>query len=1026
MPFEYDADFPASGGKEEAKRRTAEKVRQYASHIDEYKRCTYNETEVRVDFVNPFFKSLGWDVDNESGLPQHLREVTHEATVLVEEHGQRRSKKPDYSFRVGTETLFYLETKKPYVDITTDHAPAFQLRRYGWSGNLKISVLTNYNDLFIYDCTVRPVEDDDTGVALIAHYTYEEYVEKFDEIYGLLSKQAVLSGDFASKFDHIQGAFCKEPFDEYFLKQIKDWRFRLGEDIAGNNPKIDPDTLNISVQRILNRIIFLRICEDRSFEAYELLKNIQDYEELKKLFLEADKKYDSGLFGMLEEDKFCLSDDVLIDIFKNLYYPNNSYAFHVVDPYIIGQIYEMFLDEHLMVNADGIVVQEKKPEAVDSQGAVYTPKNVTDIIVEQTLTEIFAGKSVEEVLKLRVADICCGSGNFLLSAYEFAMNYCLDWYMNHDKAGAIRSGYIREVPGTNVCRLSYERRREILVKNIWGVDMDPLAVEVAKFSLFLKLLEDTSAEEIDSYTRRSKDRVLPGLDKNIKNGNSLVDGSYAKFCPEVYSDDARLEMIKMFDWDEEFGHGGFDAIVGNPPYIRVQNMVRYSPDEYAFYKSRYSGYQTAESDLLDKYFLFIERAWMLLCSGGLIGYLIPHKFMNIRSGNVMRRFLTERGAVKKIIHFGTHQVFKNRSTYTCILVLSKERQQKFHLAIVRDWNLFLFDHKVNFEEYDQSVIGENPWLFIPGQVQESLSAGEQNCEPLEVLADIFVGVQTSADKTYIIYADREDEKYVYFTDKNQRARKAEKGILRKSIYDAKLAKYEKIVANSYIIFPYEEVNGKPRLIDMDTMRENYPEAFAYLSEFRCELDKRNMPGRTEDTWYAYGRSQSLRRFVNGQHLIWPVLSLDANYVYDDEMVVFTGGGNGPFYGIERKKETKESIFYIQAILNHWLMEMLVRKSASTFRGGYYSHGKQFIAKLPIYRIDWSRKDDTARHDAIVEKVHLIEDLTDRMNKARNSSMQNTLKRSVSAAKKELEMLIDRLYGVEGLRMEISDETDGWL
>ena len=157
-----------------------------------------------------------------------------------------------------------------------------------------------------------------------------------------------------------------------------------------------------------------------------------------------------------------------------------------------------------------------------------------------------------------------------------------------------------------------------------------------------------------------------------------------------------------------------------------------------------------------------------------------------------------------------------------------------------------------------------------------------------------------------------------------------------------------------------------------------------------------------------------------------MLSLDANYVYDDEMVVFTGGGNGPFYGIERKKETKESIFYIQAILNHWLMEMLVRKSASTFRGGYYSHGKQFIAKLPIYRIDWSRKDDTARHDAIVEKVHLIEDLTDRMNKARNSSMQNTLKRSVSAAKKELEMLIDRLYGVEGLRMEISDETDGWL
>ena len=156
-----------------------ERVHQFASHISEYTHQSYNETEVRVDFVNPFFKALGWDVDNEGGLPQHLREVTHEATVKVDENGNLRSKKPDYSFRVGTETFFYLETKKPSVDITNDCAPAFQLRRYGWSGNLKISVLTNFADLYIYDCSVRPVETDGIGVALIAHYSYKEYEEKF-------------------------------------------------------------------------------------------------------------------------------------------------------------------------------------------------------------------------------------------------------------------------------------------------------------------------------------------------------------------------------------------------------------------------------------------------------------------------------------------------------------------------------------------------------------------------------------------------------------------------------------------------------------------------------------------------------------------------------------------------------------------------------------------------------------------------------------------------------------------------------
>lgn len=207
------------------------------------------------------------------------------------------------------------------------------------------------------------------------------------------------------------------------------------------------------------------------------------------------------------------------------------------------------------------------------------------------------------------------------------------------------------------------------------------------------------------------------------------------------------------------------------------------------------------------------------------------------------------------------------------------------------------------------------------------------------------------------------------------------------------------------------------------MKEKYPNALSYLQTFRSELDKRNMPGRTEETWYAYGRSQSLRRFVGGEHLIWPVLSMDSNYVYDDEMVIFTGGGNGPFYGLEMKKYAGVSIFYVQAILNHWLMELLVKQGASTFRGGYYSHGRQFIAKLPIYRIDRDNKDDLAVHDAIVKKVHLIESLNVRAAAAPNSSGKKNIERSEAAAAKDLNALIDRLYGVEGLQMESTDESD---
>ena len=514
--------------------QVAELVQTYSNNYLQFQRATYNETQVRVDFVNRFFKLLGWDVDNERGLPQHLREVTHEATVVVEEDGVHRSKKPDYSFKVGTEVLYFLETKKPAVNLTIDAAPAFQLRRYGWSGNLKVSVLTNFTDLYIYDCSVRPREGDDIGIAMIAHYHFDEYVERFEEIYNMLSKEAVLTGQFEHHFGNIQGALRREPFDQYFLDQIRTWRMMLGEDILRNNPNVDAETLNIFVQRVLNRTIFLRICEDRCFENYESLKAIATYQDLRTMFAAADQKYDSGLFELLEEDRLTVSDSVIIEIFQSLYYPNNSYEFGVIDPYIIGQIYELFLDETLVIRENGHIETQEKPEVVDSQGAVNTPKNITDIIIEETLRPLYENKTPEEVAQYRIADICCGSGNFLLSAFEYIVNYHIEYYRNHDRENAERRGDIYQLAGSTNYILSYEKKRSILKNNIFGVDIDPLAVEVSKFSLLLKALENSSLEEAEAFHQRTNQRILPNLDENIKNGNSLVNMAYARFDRSVY------------------------------------------------------------------------------------------------------------------------------------------------------------------------------------------------------------------------------------------------------------------------------------------------------------------------------------------------------------------------------------------------------------------------------------------------------------------------------------------------------------
>ena len=628
--------------------QVAELVQTYSNNYLQFQRATYNETQVRVDFVNRLFKLLGWDVDNERGLPQHLREVTHEATVVVEEDGVHRSKKPDYSFKVGTEVLYFLETKKPAVNLTIDAAPAFQLRRYGWSGNLKVSVLTNFTDLYIYDCSVRPREGDDIGIAMIAHYHFDEYVERFEEIYNMLSKEAVLTGQFEHHFGNIQGALRREPFDQYFLDQIRTWRMMLGEDILRNNPNVDAETLNIFVQRVLNRTIFLRICEDRCFENYESLKAIATYQDLRTMFAAADQKYDSGLFELLEEDRLTVSDSVIIEIFQSLYYPNNSYEFGVIDPYIIGQIYELFLDETLVIRENGHIETQEKPEVVDSQGAVNTPKNITDIIIEETLRPLYENKTPEEVAQYRIADICCGSGNFLLSAFEYIVNYHIEYYRNHDRENAERRGDIYQLAGSTNYILSYEKKRSILKNNIFGVDIDPLAVEVSKFSLLLKALENSSLEEAEAFHQRTNQRILPNLDENIKNGNSLVNMAYARFDRSVYLNVSLMNKLKMFDWNAEFGNRKFDAIIGNPPYIRVQNMVHYSREEYDFYKSSHSPYVTAQTDTLDKYYLFIEKGLALLNDGGMLGYIVPHKFMNIKSGAKLRELLSANSNIVKL------------------------------------------------------------------------------------------------------------------------------------------------------------------------------------------------------------------------------------------------------------------------------------------------------------------------------------------------------------------------------------------
>lgn len=1001
------------------KDRLLKLIESYQKHFKQYNRSDYNETEVRNDFVNPFFEILGWDVQNKKNLPQHLREVKHEASVLVEENGKQVKKKPDYEFYVGSTPCFFLETKKPNVDIMTSKEAAFQIRRYGWNGNLHVSVLSNFTDLVIYDTSVRPNENDKPLVAQVAHFHFTEYVDKFDEISRLLSYETVVSGKFEKTFSDISSSLKKEPFDKYFLSQMKAWRLRLSEDIVRNNCMFNQETLNIFVQKLINRIVFLRICEDRELEKYESLKNIGTYSELKKVFMEADKKYDSGLFELIDEEQFEISDSILVGIFKELYYPNSCYEFSIVDPFIIGQIYELFLEEEIIIKNE-TVLTERKSEIVDSQGVVNTPKNIADIIVKTTLTPLFVDEKFMEWENYRIADICCGSGNFLLSAYEFIINRYIEYYVKNDLDVAKQKGILISDIGNNF-KLSYEQKRKILQKNIWGVDIDILAVEVVKFSLLIKLIEDSSLYEMESFVKNNGCRILPSLDNNIKNGNSLVDEKYMEFNSSILNEPEILEKIKIFDWKIEFDGKKFDAIIGNPPYIRVQNMVHFSANEYEYYKSEISKYETAKSDLLDKYFLFIEKVLQLLKPKGKMGYIIPHKFMLIRSGTSLRKLLSEKKCVKQIIHFGTEQVFKGRSTYTCLLFAEQNERKTFEIGFVKDINIFYTTETVDMQEYPIEYLSAAPWTFLSNEIMQTLEKKQEKCQPLDSLADIFVGLQTSADPIYIIEPESEEKGIIKFVDCREREWKIESAITKPCIYDIQLEKYAKIEENRRIIFPYHQEGKKQVLYSVNEMRRLFPRTMEYLESFKEELCKRSIKNMSEHNWYQFGRSQSLKRFVKGEHLVWSVLATQGNYVYDDRTICFTGGGNGPFYGLEKKTDTKESLFYIQAVLNYWMLEMVVKSKASKFRGDYYSHGKQFIAQLPIYRINFDASNEVKIHDEIVNVVKNLMELKKKRDEQQTKPQKETYKRLIQIESKKLDELITQLYGAEKCRREGLDE-----
>ena len=944
----------------DAKNNLKELINRFKVNYEFYNNSKYNESECRLEFIDEFLKDFGWDVQNSNGKSPNLKEV------VVESYEQELGK-PDYTMTFNGISTFFVEAKKPAVNILDNSDCSFQTRRYGWSAKHRISILTNFKELLIYDCSDMPKSNDPTSKNLIAKYNYLEYFDKYDEIYELISKEIVYNGKFEEKFKSFSA--IGQTIDEMFLKQINDWRVQLGQElfnIKGGNI----EDINIEIQEFINEIVFLRICEDRNLPLYKTLQKSISIDsmlqkELEKIIEIADKRYNSGIFkerNIINE----LDKNILKNIITDLYYPNSPYDFTVISSNILGEIYEVFISETLIVKNNEVILQAKKENL--NRAIVTTPYDVVKFMVSKSLEKFTNKKSPEEIKKLRIADIACGSGIFLTEVLDYLINYCQDWYEKNKKYDNLEETY------TNTYKLTYKEKKEILTNCLYGVDIDYQAVEVAKFSLLLKVLENETEETVIN-----EKPVLPSLDCNIVNGNSLID---LEMIEDATTDE--LINIRPFSFNDINGGNKFDLIIGNPPYVKTEDMIKLQDKkEVQAYKSKY--YVAYKQ--FDKYFLFIQRAVDLVKDDGTVCYIVPNKFINNVAGEKIRELISENKYLKMFIDFNYQQVFKDKTIYSSIILLNKSKEENFEYSYINSYEEWIINNKSNiYTEISCNEIDKNPWILsMDLEKMKELKKLFNNSIRLSEIARPFNGVQTSLNRIYVIKGKEilgENENYIII-NKNGKKYNIEKEVLK--MYFQPINKVEKnvnsfdpLVTDKYIIFPYDK-NGE--LIDINLSQ--YSGIKEYLldnydlivpKQISGKSTGRDVPNANENNWYQFGRVQAINEFNNEEKLIVGVMSKEPMFMYDNENLVIQSGGTAGYCGIKMKENNKYDLFFLQAYLSHPIISDVMEKMGSDFEGGFYSRGTQVLEKLPIINVDFENEKEKALYDKIVEKTKKIYEL----------------------------------------------------
>ncbi len=945
-----------------APERIKELIETFNNNLNSYKKGNYNETQVRREFIDPFFEELGWDVANKQGYAEAYKDVIHEDAIKV----GGVTKAPDYCFRIGGARKFFLEAKKPSVNIQEDIHPAFQLRRYGWSAKLPLSILTDFEELAVYDCRVKPSKNDKVSHSRILYLKYTDYENRWEELAGIFSRNAILKGSFDKYVESNKGKRGTTEVDTAFLNEIENWREILARNIALRNPNLSQKELNFAVQQTIDRIVFLRICEDRGMENYgelmALRKGEAIYKRLFNLFKKADEKYNSGLFHFKKEKdrENCdiltpflqIDDKPLKDIFNNLYYPESPYEFSVLSADILGQVYERFLGKVIRLTSGHQAKIEEKREVRKAGGIYYTPTYVVDYIVKNTVGKLVEGKRPGPkggVRNLKVLDPACGSGSFLIGAYQFLLDWHRDQYIN-DGAEKWSKGKVPRIYQSQKgeWRLTTDERKRILLNNIYGVDIDHQAVEVTKLSLLLKVLEGEDEQSIGKQILLFQERVLPDLSNNIKCGNSLIGSDFYNSKQISVFDEETIFRVNTFDWQTEFSDimkdGGFDAVIGNPPYgaLFLTQETDYLAKKYVSYE-----YQ------INSFILFIEQSGNLLRENGKVSFITPAVFLTQHYYSKIRNLILERFNINEILVLN-YKVFKQANIGdTCIFIFNNSlpKHNFIKYDILRD---DLLDNILT-KEIDQQVFLKNPrYEFFLTYNLDLFSKIESVSTPLGIIANCIVGIK-----------------------------------------------------------PYQKGKGQPKQTTDNVINRPYDS-----NRKINELYKQYLIGKDIDR-YCINPIEP-RYICYGEWLAEPRYSSP----FDEEKIILRQTSDriravfdkNQYYNLNNiyniyLKDKRYSYYYILGIINSTLMIYLYQRIVPEKAKLFAEIKKVNLAKLPIRTINFDDSEDIARHDQMVALVIQMLDFNERLILSKIPQTREVLKRKIESIDKQIDNIVYGLYNL---------------